>query len=416
MILAFLLAFGAQAQESDALLLRARNVVERLASPEFHGRGYIGNGDGVAANWIAEQFAAMGLKPVKENYFEPFKFNVNSFPDSLQVSLDGTRLVPGVDFIVDPASGSASGLFTLVHLTPEVMLDPGRKAVVMGSLVGQAACLHYPSTTNADSLALFSKIERELMHYCPVVRSARAKLTWGASQQAMPYPLIEIAGELLTEASSKIDLRVRNELLVQHEASNVLGSIPGKGKKWIVIGAHYDHLGEMGPDALFPGANDNASGVAMMLSLAEHFSKHRPRYNLLFVAFAGEEAGLLGSEWCAVDRPIEWANVKMMLNLDILGTGDDGIMVVNATEQQAAYDKLVGINDKKHYEEQVKARGPACNSDHCSFVKRGVPAIFIYTLGGIAAYHDVNDKAATLPLTEFADLHFLLRDFINKVK
>ena len=72
----------------------------------------------------------------------------------------------------------------------------------------------------------------------------------------------------------------------------------------------------------------------------------------------------------------------------------------------------MAINGTKGYMKEVKARGPACNSDHCPFVQRGVPAIFIYTLGGVAYYHDVLDRAETLPLTEFADLHALLRDFI----
>jgi Zn-dependent M28 family amino/carboxypeptidase len=152
--------------------------------------------------------------------------------------------------------------------------------------------------------------------------------------------------------------------------------------------------------------------------LAQHFGKkeNKPKHNLLFIAFAGEEAGLVGSEWCAVDRPIDLSQVRLMVNLDIMGTGDDGIMVVNATAQQQAFDQLVAVNGSKGYLKEVKARGPACNSDHCPFVQRGVPAIFIYTLGGVAYYHDVLDKAATLPLTEFADIHALLRDYIRALK
>lgn len=415
--LVMLFAWGTlQAQEAAALQSRAKKVVATLCAPEMHGRGYVENGDGLAADWIAEQYKAMGLPPIKADYFEPFTFNVNSFPDSIKVELDGNSLVPGVDFLVDPSSGSASGTFELVHLTADAMMQPERKATVMGSLPGKAACLHFPATTNADTLQAYRALERELMHYCPVVRVASGKLTWGAAQEAMPYPLVEVASDQLTEASRTIRIDVRNSLLVKHQARNVLGTIKGKGRKWIIIGAHYDHLGQMGPDVLFPGANDNASGVAMLLSLADHFSKFKPQHNLLFAAFAGEEAGLVGSDWCAVDRPINLPDVKMMLNLDILGTGDDGIMVVNATEQQAAYDLLVKINGKRRYLPQVKSRGPACNSDHCPFVKRGVPGIFVYTLGGIAAYHDVLDKAETLPLNEFADLHFLLRDFIDQLK
>jgi Zn-dependent M28 family amino/carboxypeptidase len=126
--------------------------------------------------------------------------------------------------------------------------------------------------------------------------------------------------------------------------------------------------------------------------------------------------GLLGSEWCAVDRPIDWKQVRMMVNLDILGTGDDGITVVNATAQKAAFDRLMKINTDKKYLPQLKERGPSCNSDHCPFVKRNIPAIFIYTMGGISAYHDVYDVDATLPLTRFPELYALLKEYLSSVK
>ena len=82
--------------------------------------------------------------------------------------------------------------------------------------------------------------------------------------------------------------------------------------------------------------------------------------------------------------------------------------VVNSTAQQRFFDKLTEINKKDNLLVNVKPRGPACNSDHCPFVEKGVPAVFIYTMGGISAYHDVFDRPETLPLTEFDDLYRLL--------
>jgi len=407
---------AAHAQDPAAITARAREYMDTLTSPAFHGRGYVNNGQGVAAEWIAAQYGKIGLKPVKTDLFQPFNFNVNSFPDSIGVRVDGRTLVPGEDYLVDPASGRAEGTFALVHLTADDLYSPERKAMTIGVLNGKAACVHWPATTDRDSLARFAELERELMHYVPVVKVNNTKLTWAVAPEAMPFPMIEIASTAITDSSSTIDLRVRNRMLVRNPARNVLGMIKGKGKGWVVLSAHYDHLGRMGPDALFPGANDNASGVAMLLSLAEWFAKNPPKHNILFAAFAGEEAGLIGSEWCAVDRPIDWALVRLMINLDILGTGDDGITVVNATAQQAHFDRLVALNTAKGYVKEVKSRGPACNSDHCPFVKRGVPALFIYTLGGVAHYHNIHDKAEGLPLTEFADLHALLREFIATLK
>lgn len=405
------------AQDAASVTTRARAWIDTLTSPAFHGRGYVSDGGRIASDWIAQQFQRFGLQPVKQDFFQPFQFNVNSFPDSIIAIIDGRRLVPGIDFIVDPASGKADGIFGIVHITPADLGTPERRNMTMGVLTGKAACVHWPATKNADSVRTFQKWEHDLMHYGPVLKHG-AKLTWSVAQEAMPQPLLEVTGEALTDSSATLELHMANKLLVRNPARNVLGMVKGKSNKWLVISAHYDHLGHMGPDAMFPGANDNASGTAMMLSLAEFFAQkqNKPKYNLLFVAFAGEEAGLVGSEWCAVDRPIDWGDVRMMVNLDILGTGDDGIMVVNATEQKQAFDQLVAINGTSGYLKEVKARGPACNSDHCPFVQRGIPAIFIYTLGGVAYYHDVLDRSETLPLTEFADLHALLRDYIRSVK
>jgi hypothetical protein len=410
------LALMAQGQDDVQLVARARQHVDTLTSPGFHGRGYVNNGQDIAAEYIARAFRDRGLQPVKSDLFQPFAFNVNSFPDSIGVQVDGRLLTPGTDYLVHPASGSAEGSFELVHLTAADLFSAERKAMTLGVVAGKAAVLHWPATRNADSLARFAQLEEELMHYGPVVKAVPGKLTWGVSQESRPYPLVEVKDVALGDSSAVIDLRVRNRMLARNPARNVLGALKGGGKDWIIISAHYDHLGRMGPQALFPGANDNASGVAMLLELADWFSRHKPRHNLLFVAFAGEEAGLVGSEWFAMDRPIDFGRVKLMLNLDILGTGDDGVMVVNATDQKMLYDRLVAVNAKGAYVKEVRARGPACNSDHCPLVKRGVPALFLYTLGGATHYHDVEDTGTALTLKAFAPLHALLRTFIDGVK
>jgi hypothetical protein len=411
--------FGAllvAAQDAARATATARAHIDTLTSAAYHGRGYVDGGDAKAAEYLARQFQRLGLRPVKQDWFQPFTFNVNTFVDSVGLSIDGRVLQPGVDYLVHPASGSAEGSAPLMHLVPDDLLTPERRAMTMSVVSGGVACLHLPPTTNKDTLALYASLERDLMQLAPVVKPVHGKLTWGVEREAMNFPLFEVRAEHLTDSSRMVDLHVRNRLVVRHTARNVLGMVKGRSKEWIVVGAHYDHLGRMGPHALFPGANDNASGTAMLLALAERFARKPPRHNVLFVAFAGEEAGLLGSEWCVVDRPIDWKRVKLMVNLDILGTGDEGITVVNATAQPAHYERLVALNTKRGHLPQVKSRGPACNSDHCPFVKRGIPAIYIYTLGGVAHYHDVHDVAATLPLTRFGPLYELLAEFIATLK
>ncbi|MBL7984750.1 MAG: M28 family peptidase [Flavobacteriales bacterium] len=389
---------------------KARGYVDTLAGPAMHGRGYVQEGDRLAADWIARQFDRLGLETLHEHRFQPFSFAVNTFPDSVRVSVDGRALVPGVDFITDPASGLSEGEFRLVRLVPEDLLSPERRALTMGVVSGNAAYLDFPSTSDRDTLMVYRQLEEEVVRYAPVLRKAHGKLTWSVSSTQRRNAIVEVRAGLIPDTAQTVTLRVRNTFIPRHQARNVFGVVEAKGgsKDWLVVTAHYDHLGHMGPDVLFPGANDNASGVSMLLCLAEEIKKKPLKKNVLFIAFAGEEAGLQGSTWCVTDRPIELERIHMLINLDLAGTGEEGITVVNSTEQQKLFDQLVAINTKEQLLPAVKPRGPACNSDHCPFMQKGVPAVFIYTMGGISAYHDVYDRPETLPLTEFDDLHRLL--------
>ncbi|HPJ53794.1 MAG TPA: M28 family peptidase [Flavobacteriales bacterium] len=402
---------------ADPVVVRARAIIETLTLPSMHGRGYVNAGDSLAAEYIAAQFRAVGLQPYKDSWFEPFHFKVNSFPGAMDVALDGKALKPGIDFLVDPVSGSAKGRYDVVNLTLDDLLTPERKAMTMGVITGRAIAFAQPETDDPDTLALCRQLERELMYYGPVLKRARGKLTWSVANEALPNPLIELVPEVWHDSLAVLDINVEHKLIARYQTRNVWGFAKGKSsKRLLVVTAHYDHLGRMGRDTYFPGANDNASGVSMLINLAAHFAKNKAPYDVLFIAFAGEEAGLQGSEWCAVDRPMDLGSIRMLINLDLLGTGDDGIMVVNATKEEALYNELVEMNQETGRLVAVKKRGPACNSDHCPFVKRGVPGVFIYTLGGITAYHDVLDRAETLPLTDYKDVYLTLVDLIGTLK
>jgi Zn-dependent M28 family amino/carboxypeptidase len=170
----------------------------------------------------------------------------------------------------------------------------------------------------------------------------------------------------------------------------------------------------MGSDVVFRGANDNASGVAMLLNLAKHFAvpENQPRISIAFIAFAGEELGLEGSFHYVQNPVFPLKDIEFLVNLDILGTGDEGITVVNGSVHSKEFETLTELNDQKAYLTQVKKRGKAAISDHYPFSEVGVPCFYMYTMGGIQAYHDVYDLPETLPLTEFEDIFSLITDFI----
>jgi Zn-dependent M28 family amino/carboxypeptidase len=184
---------------------------------------------------------------------------------------------------------------------------------------------------------------------------------------------------------------------------------------FIVFTAHYDHLGMMGDNTMFPGAHDNASGVAMALDLMKHYANpdNKPYYSVVFIATAAEELGILGSKYFCANPLFGLEKIKFLINLDMVSTGDEGIMVVNGAVFTEEYDKLVKINTEKSYLKAISKRGEAKNSDHWFFYRNGVKCFFIYTLGGVSEYHNIYDKPEALPYTEYNDIFKLLTDFVK---
>ncbi len=360
--------------------LYARQVIKKLTSKEFYGRGYLDNGLDKAAKYIAEELKKMKAQPLfSSGYFQWFDFNVNTFPELVSVKLNGKIVYPGTDFIVSAESGSVKGKYNLV-----------KKDSV---------------TYEAENSPI------------PIVVSLKRKLTFSVATESVAYCGVEVLNKNNYPDLKTIDLIVQSKVLTKYISKNVCAFIPGKvnNDTMIMFTAHYDHLGGMGQKTFFPGANDNASGVSMLLNLIKYYSKNPPKYKMVFVFFAGEEAGLLGSKYFTEVGDVNLKTIKFLVNLDLLGTGNDGIMVVNATEYKDQYEKLVSINTRKQLVKEIKQRGKAKNSDHYWFSEKGVPCFFIYTLGGIKAYHDVYDIEKTLPLTDYCDVFKLLTLFVEKL-
>ena len=220
--------------------------------------------------------------------------------------------------------------------------------------------------------------------------------------------------------NKKINIDIEAQLKKKVITQNVIGYLKGSlyPDSFLVLSAHYDHLGMLGPDAIFYGANDNASGIAMLLNFAKHYSlpKNKPKYSIVFMAFGAEEIGLLGSKHYSKNPYFPLEKIKFLINVDIMGTGNDGITVVNGKSNPKEFNLLNKINNKNNYLKKIKKRGKAANSDHYWFDKKGVKAIFIYTMGGSKAYHDIQDSGSNLTLFKYNECFKLLRDFIKIYK
>lgn len=352
----------------------AKKTVKTLTSKKFWGRGYTKNGMANAADFIENEMKSFGLSPLSEaGYKQYFSFPVNTFPSKMELKINGKKLNPGKDFIVHQASKG-------IKTSDSLILK--------------------------DSLTYISKKGNVAVSLAP-------KLTWSVSQKVLDYTLIEINNKTVPFQLSNFEVNIENEFVTNFTAANVMAMVKGTTKpdSIIVFTAHYDHLGGMGNKTYFPGANDNASGVAMLLNLAKYYAANPPKYSIVFIAFAAEEIGLLGSKYFTENPLFPLKNIRFLWNLDLLGNGDEGAAVVNATIHPKAFEVLNKINDQQKYLPKINPRGKAANSDHYFFSEKGVPAFFLYTQGGITAYHDVYDIAKTLPFTSYENLFRLLVEF-----
>ncbi|HEX8357702.1 MAG TPA: M28 family peptidase, partial [Segetibacter sp.] len=321
----------------------AKKWVDTLSSAGFWGRGYTKNGMAKAASYLAAQIASFDLKPIAgKSFFQSFAYPVNTFPGKMEVSLNGRKLVPGKEFIVSPDS----------------------RSVTANAALQQQDSTHFTNAANR------------------IIVTLADKLTWSVAPEPGSYTMIQVDKKVLTEVPATIRVSVDSKLVPNFSASNVCAWVKGtvKPDSVIVISAHYDHLGGMGSNTYFPGANDNASGTSLLLGLAKYYAKNPAPYTMAFIAFAGEEAGLKGSKHYTDNPLFPLKNIHFLVNLDLEGTGDEGITVVNATEHPEAFGFLNMLNDEGKFLSKINARGKAANSDHYWFTEKGVPAFFLYTL------------------------------------
>ncbi|BAV07888.1 Peptidase family M28 [Filimonas lacunae] len=380
-IVALLLAMslgGCAFAQQDSIFIR--QVVDTLTSKWFLGRGYLDNGMGKAADYLQQQFKSFGLQPLKgDSYAQPFSYPVNTFPGNVSLTINGRQLKPGIDYIPAPESRGIKGKGELQQKDGKTFIDAANRVIVV--------------------------LEK--------------KLTWSVAPEAADYTVMQVDSSLfVNEVPASIAIDLDNKLVSKFKTANIAGMV--KGTQYpdsiLFITAHYDHLGGLGRDTYFPGANDNASGVGLLLNLARYYATHPQPYSIGFICFAGEEIGLMGSKYYTEHPLLPLNRISFLLNLDLTGTGEEGVTIVNATEYKEAFAKLKSINAEKHYLAAVNERGKAANSDHYFFSEKGVPAFFLYTMGGIKAYHDVFDKAATLPLNEVNDLSSLIKDFFEQLQ
>ena len=395
----------------------AKSLLDSLCHERYDGRGYVNHGDVRSGDFIIRELEKIGVKPFKDQpYAQPYSLNVNTFPDTMMVVIDQDTLIPGEEYLVQANSGSANGSWKLEEINPSNYEKYLKNASLLQKLKkeGFIPLFNFTEWTDRNKIQSVRKMAQKAMRYTPVVWIEKNEQMFSVGRSEENFPLVSIDSADFSVGKT-IELHIRNHYIPNYSSKNIIGCIPGKKKRrFIVFSAHYDHLGRMGNEAFFPGANDNASGVAMLLSLAKYYQAHPPKYSIVFCFFSGEEAGLVGSRYFVNHPYMKTKRIKFVLNVDIMGGASKGITLVNGTVHQKAFATFERINEEKNYLEIIKKRGPTANSDHYFFSQIGVPAFFIYSMGTVRNYHDVYDTAENTPLNRFNEVQNLLIDFVEE--
>jgi hypothetical protein len=438
----------------DAALAMAE--VTWLADPARTGRGVGTPGNAASADWLAERFQEIGLQPAgTERFLQPFEapFRASLRPGNT-LALGGTPVALETGWLPFSFSddGHAEGelVFAGYGITaPELGYDDYAGLDVKGKVVLVAQDFpreadekspfrdpknyrfgewRFKATTARDhgAVAIIGVRDDwnhpgsdELATWKGTVAS-RAGLVVGrvtlATLAAAGIDAAALAGEIAADLKPRSrPLGVRAALTVaidveKARTANVVGFKPGADPavagECVVVGAHFDHLGMGGESSaspekfgsVHPGADDNASGTAALLAVARAFAAGpAPRRPLLFVAFSGEELGVLGSAWLVKNAPAACAVEKMqlMVNLDMVGRPQKNRMYVHGVDTATGLRPLVkALADRPPritFNVELGADGFGA-SDQTSFYARGVPVLFVFN-GAHPDYHRPSDTA-----------------------
>jgi len=195
-----------------------------------------------------------------------------------------------------------------------------------------------------------------------------------------------------------VDIDIEREKATLH---NVVGYLPGKSDEYVILGAHYDHLGLGDQSSLAPsqigtphlGADDNASGTAGLLELARIFSARRDTLErgVLFIAFSGEEIGLLGSAYWVENPTLPVDKAMAMLNMDMIGRMSGSKLYVGGTGTGSTFKDLLNKMNGSHPFELSFSESGYAASDHTSFLPKEIPALFFFS-GLHGDYHKPSDS------------------------
>ncbi|MCA1741416.1 MAG: M20/M25/M40 family metallo-hydrolase, partial [Bacteroidales bacterium] len=446
------------------------HIAVRLTSDEFSGRGTGTAGDSLAAIFIREEFMKAGLAPFNGSGLQQYRVNTAvESGDRNKLLINGSKYLPDTYFaplaltsnsvlsapvvfcgygFTSPADSLEWNDFSGIDIKGKWVLmlrgypesNPAAKPYeeissdrmkVMNARENGAAGVLLVSGEKWDPADNLEKPSRgEGSAGIPVLHIKRGVADSILKPSGHTLGELEERADAMTATGSFITRSVADaetEVIArQANTANVVMKLGDTqpGSEYVIIGAHYDHLGMGGPGsgsrtpdtvAIHYGADDNASGVALMIELAERLAAEKQKYarGILFVAFSGEEMGLLGSKYFVENMGIDPATVNLMVNLDMVGRlkEGNGLQIGGVGTATGLRDKVASFNDTSELSLSFTEEGYG-PSDHSSFYAKDIP-VLVFTTGAHLDYHTPFDTWDKLNYDGMVTIGDLLYDIVN---
>jgi hypothetical protein len=475
-VLAFsLLATATAPSIGPADSTRYLNDIKTLAAPNMEGRGAGTKGLAKATKYIEHRYKSLGLQPAGTNgYLQPFTVTTGAKLKSHNqfiVEEGGKKqaLTLNQDFV--PVSFSSSGSLTAavvfagygasadefgyddyagLDVKDKIVMVLRYEPEIFGVKSGQHGLTQHSqlitkaiNARNHGAKALVvinGKLgdgeEDLLMRFGGVSGPQNVGLMLLQVKNAVADSWFKAAGKSLSDVQQQINhsgkpdsfafpgtlqLSLKVDIEATHaQVNNVLAYLPGKTSEYVIIGAHFDHLGRGDSNSLapsqigqiHPGADDNASGTAGVLELARLFAPMKGELDrgILFMSFSGEELGLLGSAEWVKDPTLPLEKCVAMLNMDMIGRIRDSKVYIGGVGTGSTFKTILEQAQKQEPNFKIEySAGGYSASDHTSFVAKKIPVLFFFS-GLHSDYHKPSDTWDKINAPSAAQLLNLVGD------
>ena len=317
-------------------LAHYKKVVKELSSAKYQGRGYARGGANKAGKYLEKEYRKAGADEVT---LHPFTIDINTVPGKMEMWADGKKLTPGVDFSMREYSPGVHGEFPVYHVdTLNFDADKMFRDLALPEYANALVCCEFWfAYRHGEAFARLQKKDGCTNAGLIQTWTSPIKFYKAYGHRVADKPIIWVTPEAIKDVKT-VRVDVDNEFLKDYGLFNVIAKVGGeRHDSCYVFTAHYDHLGNLGKKVFYAGANDNASGTAALVTLAAHYAKNRPPFDMYFLSVSGEDANLRGSEYFAKYPTFPLSRIKYLFNVDMIGDNNPSIAIATSSPCDASF-------------------------------------------------------------------------------